>query len=236
LDRRITLVTGASTGIGRALSLGLARDGQHVVALARSSKALETLDDEIRSAGGEAATLIPMDLKDGAAIDALASAMVQRFGRLDGLCGNAGVLGALSPTEMQTPARVAETLDVNFTANWRLIRALGPLLKASPAGRALFVSSGAAVRPRAFWGVYAASKAALEAMVLSYADEVEKSALRVNLFDPGATRTAMRRQAMPGEDPETLPSPDEVAAAMLPYLQAGTMAHGRRIVFRQPPA
>jgi NAD(P)-dependent dehydrogenase (short-subunit alcohol dehydrogenase family) len=231
LDRRITLVTGASAGIGRALALALARDGQHVVAIARSQKALVALDDEIQSISGDPATLIPLDLKDGTAIDALAGALLQRFGRLDGLVGNAGILGSLTPTDMQTPARLAETMEVNFTANWRLIRAVHPLLKASPAGRALFVTSGAAVRPRAFWGSYAASKAALEAMVMSYADEVEKSAIRVNLFDPGPTRTAMRALAMPGEDPMTLPPAEEVAQAMLPLLQGAPAPHGTRVAF-----
>jgi NAD(P)-dependent dehydrogenase (short-subunit alcohol dehydrogenase family) len=231
VERRITLVTGASQGIGRSLALALARDGQHVIALARSRKALESLDDAIQGVAGEPATLIPMDLKDGAAIDALAGVFLERFGRLDGLAGNAGILGTLSPTEMQSPARLAETMDVNFNANWRLIRALHPLLKASPAGRVLFVTSGAAVRPRAFWGAYAASKAALEAMAMSYADEVEKSTIRVNLFDPGPTRTAMRAAAMPGEDPLILPTADEVADTMLPYLGEACSLHATRTAF-----
>jgi NAD(P)-dependent dehydrogenase (short-subunit alcohol dehydrogenase family) len=231
--RRVTLVTGASRGIGRAAALALAADGAHVVALARSQKALAALDDEMRAACGRAATLIPLDLRDGAAIDGLAAALLERFGRLDGLLANAGVLGTLGPLHQVTPQSFAETIDVNLTANWRLIRALHPLLRASPAGRAVFVTSGAAPRPRAYWGPYAASKAALEAMVVTYADETEATPIRVNLFDPGATRTEMRFKAMPGEDPASLPTAAEVAAALPPLLVAGCAVHGQRIVWRE---
>jgi NAD(P)-dependent dehydrogenase (short-subunit alcohol dehydrogenase family) len=230
---RIIFVTGASRGIGRAAALALAATGAHVIATARSQKALTKLDDDIRAATGRGATLIPLDLCDGAAIDALAPALFERFGLLDGFLGNAGVLGPLGPLQMATPQAFAETIDVNFTANWRLIRALDPLLRRSPAGRALFVTSGAAPRPRAFWGPYAASKAALEAMVACYADEVEKSNLRVNLFDPGPTRTDMRFKAMPGEDQSLLPTPDQVASRMAPYLSADCEQHGARISYRE---
>lgn len=235
-DKRIILVTGASKGIGRAAALALAKAGNHVIATARSTKALERLDDEIKAASGVAATLIPLDLRDFASIDKLASLLLERFGQLDGLLGNAGVLGTLGPLEQVTPQAFQETLDVNFSANWRLIRAVHPLLRVSPAGRALFVTSGVVPRPRAFWGVYAATKAALETMITCYADETEKTPIRVNLFDPGAVRTEMRRQAMPGEDPLTLPTSDDVASTIPQYLAAECTLHGQRIVFAKRKA
>ncbi|HOY79668.1 MAG TPA: SDR family NAD(P)-dependent oxidoreductase [Hyphomonadaceae bacterium] len=231
MDRRIVLVTGASKGIGRAAALELAKAGNHVIATARSEKALTKLDDEILAATGHSATLIPLDLRDTAAIDRLASALLERFGRLDGLLGNAGVLGTLGPLENISPAAFQETLDVNFTANWRLIRAVHPLLRMSEAGRALFVTTGIVPRPRAFWGVYGATKAALETMIACYADEIENTPIRVNLFDPGAVRTDMRFKAMPGEDPLTLPTPAEVATVIPQYLAAECKVHGERIVF-----
>lgn len=231
MDRRIVLVTGASKGIGRAAALELAKAGNHVIATARSEKALTKLDDDILEATGHSATLIPMDLRDTASIDRLASALLERFGRLDGLLGNAGVLGTLGPLENISPAAFQETLDVNFTANWRLIRAVHPLLRMSEAGRALFLSSGIVPRPRAFWGVYGATKAALETMIACYADEIEKTPIRVNLFDPGAVRTEMRFKAMPGEDPLTLPTPAEVASVLPQYLSAECNLHGERIEF-----
>jgi NAD(P)-dependent dehydrogenase (short-subunit alcohol dehydrogenase family) len=231
MDRRITLVTGASKGIGRAAALELAKAGHHVIAVARSEKALTALDDEILQATNRNATLIPMDLRDMAAIDRLAGALLERFGRLDGLLGNAGVLGTLGPLETISPAAFSETMDINFTANWRLIRATHPLLRMSEAGRALFVTTGIVPRPRAFWGVYGASKAALETMIACYADEIEKTPIRVNLFDPGAVRTEMRFKAMPGEDPLTLPTPQEVAATIPQYLSPDCTLHGERVVF-----
>jgi NAD(P)-dependent dehydrogenase (short-subunit alcohol dehydrogenase family) len=231
MDRRIILVTGASRGIGRAAALELAKAGNHVIATARSEKALTKLDDEILAATNHSATLIPLDLRDMNAIDRLASALLERFGRLDGLLGNAGVLGTLGPLENISPGAFQETLDVNFTANWRLIRAVHPLLRMSEAGRALFVTTGIVPRPRAFWGVYGATKAALETMIACYADEIEKTPIRVNLFDPGAVRTEMRFKAMPGEDPLTLPTPAEVAATIPQYLSPECNLHGERIVF-----
>jgi NAD(P)-dependent dehydrogenase (short-subunit alcohol dehydrogenase family) len=231
MDRRIVLVTGASRGIGRAAALELAKAGNHVIATARSEKALTKLDDEILAQTHRNATLIPLDLRDAAAIDRLASALLERFGRLDGLLGNAGVLGTLGPLETISPSSFQEALDVNFTANWRLIRSVHPLLRMSDAGRALFISSGIVPRPRAFWGVYGATKAALETMIACYADEIEKTPIRVNVFDPGAVRTEMRFKAMPGEDPLTLPTPQEVAAAIPHYLAPECVLHGERIVF-----
>lgn len=230
-DQRIILVTGASKGIGRAAALELAKAGNHIIATARSEKALVSLDDEILAATGHNATLIPLDLRDMTAIDRLAGALLDRFGRLDGLFANAGVLGTLGPLENISPSSFAETLETNFTANWRLIRATHPLLRMSEAGRALFVTSGVVPRPRAFWGVYAATKAALETMIACYADETEKTPIRINLFDPGAVRTDMRFKAMPGEDQLTLPTPQEVAATLPPYFAPGFTQHGQRLVF-----
>ncbi|MGB3625561.1 MAG: SDR family NAD(P)-dependent oxidoreductase, partial [Henriciella sp.] len=160
MDKRITLITGASRGIGKAASLALAKDGHHIVAIARSKLALEKLDDEIGAAGGSA-TLIPMDLKDKTAFETVGQALASRFGRLDGLLGNAGILGTLGPLQTVGPRSFEETIEVNLTANWRLIRAMAPLLQRSDSPRAVFITSGVVPRPRAFWGPYQASKAGL---------------------------------------------------------------------------
>lgn len=214
---RIALVTGASRGIGRAVALALAADGAHVIALARTQGGLEELDDEIRALRpGETnpATLVPADLRDFAAIDRLGRAIYDRWGRLDALVGNAGILGPLSPLHHVDPKRWDEALALNATANWRLIRALDPLLRASPQGRVAFITSGAAHRAelRAYWGPYAVSKAALEALARTYAAETAATSnIRVMLVNPGPLRTAMRAEAMPGEDPATLRSPQEIA-------------------------
>jgi NAD(P)-dependent dehydrogenase (short-subunit alcohol dehydrogenase family) len=214
---RIVLVTGASRGIGRAAALAFARSGAHVVALARTQGALEELDDEIRALrpGVEnPATLVPLDLRDHPAIDRLGEALYRRWGRLDALVGNAGVLGVLSPLHHIDPKEWDGVLAVNVTANWRLIRSLDPLLRRSAAGRAAFITSGAASRTdlRAYWGLYATSKAALDAIARTYAAEtLNTSNIRVMLINPGPLRTRMRAQAMPGEDPMTLRAPDELA-------------------------
>ena len=230
-DQRLILVTGASAGIGRAVALQLASEGNHVLCLARSRKALEALDDEITDAGGKC-TLIPLDLKDGNAIDQLPAALLERYGRLDALVGNAGVLGTIGPLQTVTPQSFEDTMAVNVTANWRLIRALDPLLRQSQAPRAVFVTSGVVPHPRAFWGPYQASKAALEHLVYAWADENERMPLRINLFDPGPTRTKMRFNAMPGEDQDTLPSPAEVARALCPLVSAAETRHNVRVRFR----
>lgn len=230
---RTVLVTGASRGLGRAIALVLARAGSHVIATARSEKALTALDDEIKKLTGQNATLVPLDLRDFTAVDRLAGALLERFGRLDGLVGNAGVLGTLGPLETVSPQSFAETLDVNLTANWRLIRAVHPLLRMSESGRALFVTSGAAVRHRAFWGPYAAAKAGLEAMIGCYVDETENSPIRVNLYDPGPVRTEMRHKAMPGEDTSVQTAPADAAAPLPFYLSAECDVHGARLSYRE---
>ncbi|RIJ27862.1 SDR family NAD(P)-dependent oxidoreductase [Henriciella mobilis] len=230
MDKRITLVTGASRGIGKAAALELARRGHHVVATARSKLALEKLDDEIKALGGTA-TLVPMDLKDKTAFETLGQALATKFGRLDGLLGNAGVLGTLGPLQAIGPRSFEETIEVNLTANWRLIRAMAPLLQRSEAPRAVFISSGVVPRPRAFWGPYQASKMGLEGLAYAWADENENLPLRVNIFDPGATRTGMRAEAMPSEDPNTLPPPEDVVKQLVPLLEESETRTGERILF-----
>jgi NAD(P)-dependent dehydrogenase (short-subunit alcohol dehydrogenase family) len=215
LAGRIALVTGASRGIGAAAARALARAGAHVIAVARTNGGLEELDDAIRGDGGSA-TLVPLDLKDYAGIDRLGGVLNERYGHLDVLLGNAGILGVTSPLAHVEPKVFEDTVAVNVTANWRLIRSMDPLLRAAPAGRAVFLTSGAAFRVRAYWGPYAVTKAALEVLARTYAAETARTDVRVNLFNPGATRTRMRATAMPGEDPMTLPTPEEVAAAIVP--------------------
>ena len=211
-----------SRGIGRATALALARAGAHVVAVARTVGGLEELDDAVRAVGGSA-TLVPLDLQGYARHRAARRCAWQRYQRLDVLIGNAGILGPLSPLGHVKPKRLDEVLAVNVTANWQLIRALDPLLRRSSAARVVFVSSGQAARPRAYWGPYAVSKAALEALARTYAAETVSTPVRVNLFNPGATRTRMRATAMPGEDPAglSLPSrsPSRILELCLPQLQ-----------------
>ncbi|MEL7110557.1 MAG: SDR family NAD(P)-dependent oxidoreductase [Pseudomonadota bacterium] len=231
MEKRITLVTGASQGIGRAACLALAKAGHHVIGLARSKKALECLDDEVRALGGSM-TLIPFDLKDAAAFEPLGQAIAEKFGRLDGVLANAGLLGTIGPLQAGGERQFNEVIDVNLNANWRLIRIVDSLLRRSDSPRALFVTSGVVPRPRAFWGPYQASKAGLEALVYAWADENEQTSLRINLFDPGATRTQMRADAMPGEDPTTLPAPEDVAAHMVPLLEATESRNNVRVQVR----
>ena len=226
LSGRVAVVTGASRGIGRAAALALAGAGAHVVAVARTQGALEELDDAIQAAGSSA-TLVPLDLTDYAAIDRLGGAIAERWGRLDILVGNAGVLGALMPLGHLTPKVWTQTLDVNVTANWRLIRSLDPLLRASDAGRAIFVTSGAASKCRAYWGAYSVTKAALDALVRTYAAETESTSVRAMLLSPGPLRTAMRRSAMPGEDPDTLKTPDDLAPSFVKLAAPGWTETGK---------
>lgn len=225
LAGRIALVTGASRGIGAAVARLFAAEGAHIVALARTVGGLEELDDAIR-AGGGTATLVPQDITDFDALDRLGAALHERFGRLDVLVGNAGVLGGLSPVNHIEPKAWDEAVAVNLTANYRLIRSLDPLLRQSDAGRAIFVSTGATRSPRPYWGVYGTTKIALEYIVLTWAAEVAKTNIRVNLVNPGATRTAMRAAAMPGEDPSTLPAPEDIAPAFLDLATPDCTRHG----------
>ncbi|MEJ1158507.1 SDR family NAD(P)-dependent oxidoreductase [Prosthecomicrobium sp. N25] len=226
LSGRIVVVTGASRGIGRVFAREVARAGAHVVAVARTVGGLEELDDEIRGFGG-AATLVPLDLKDLDGIDRLGAALFERFGQVDGLVGNAGVLGVLSPLAHLDQKVWDEVMTVNVTANWRLLRSLDPLLRRSGSGRCVFLTSGAARRLRAFWGLYSVSKAALEAMVVTYAQEGEIAGVKANLLSPGPIRTAMRAKAMPGEDPDTLDPPEVLVPALLRLLAPDLAESGR---------
>jgi len=232
LEDRIALITGANRGIGRAVALAFAREGAHVILLARNVEALERVDDEIRGLGA-AATLVPLDLSCGERIDNLGPTIYQRWGRLDILVANAGVLGPLSPLGHIPSEQWDEVLEINLTANWRLIRTADPLLRASDAGRAIFVTSGAARNIRAYWGPYAVSKAGLEALVKTYAAETETTNLRVNLINPGATATAMRAEAMPGEDPAALPAPEDVAPVFIDLASPDCREHGQIIDARE---
>jgi NAD(P)-dependent dehydrogenase (short-subunit alcohol dehydrogenase family) len=207
---RVAVVTGASRGIGRAAALALAEAGAHIVAVARTQGALEELDDAI-CGRGSSATLVPLDLKDYDALDRLGAAIHERWGKLDVLVGNAGLLGELAPVAHIDQPVWDAVMAVNVTANYRLIRSLDRLLRASDAGRAVFVSSGAAHKCTAYWGPYSVSKAALEALVRTYAAETATTTLRVMLLNPGPLRTNMRRAAMPGEDPMTLKTPEDLA-------------------------
>lgn len=234
-EKPIALVTGASRGIGRAVALLLAKQGWRVVATARAQKALEALDDEIRAAGGEAA-LVPLDLKDFDGIDRLGAALFERYGRLDGLAACAGVLGDLTPVAQARPAMMNEVIAVNLVANQRLIRSMDPLLRLAPAGRAVFATSGAARNLRGFWGPYAASKAGLEALVQIYAQEVSVTNIKVNLVNPGPTRTAMRYKAFPGEDPNTLAKPEDVAPLFVELLSPASTRHGETVKFERAVA
>ena len=232
LEGRIALVTGASRGIGRAAALALAKAGAHLILVARTVGGLEETDDAIQKAGGTA-TLVPLNLKDFAAIDRLGASIFERWGRLDAFLGNAGVLGQLTPLAHLEPKTFQEVMEVNVTANWRLIRSLDPLLRLSDAGRVLFVTSGAARKHTAFWGAYSMSKAALESMALTYAAECEGGKVKVNLLNPGPMRTAMRKKAMPGEDPNTLPSPDDMAPKIVEMLSPSFDGNGTSFSFQK---
>jgi len=215
LSGRIALVSGASRGIGYFAAKHLAAAGAHVIAVARTVGGLEELDDEIKAGGGQA-TLVPLDLADMPGIDRLGGAINERWGRLDILVANAAILGTVSPIGHVEAKTFERVMTINVTATWRLIRSVDPLLRLSDAGRAVVMSSAVAHSARAFWGPYAASKAAVETLTRSWANETVNMPLRVNAFDPGPTRTAMRAQAMPGEDPQTLPHPSDIAMKMLP--------------------
>ncbi len=215
---RIALVTGASRGIGYALSKLIAAKGAHVIAVARTVGGLEELDDEIKSIGGTS-TLVPLDLRDFDAIDRLGESIFDRWNKLDILVGNAGILGSLSPIGHIEPQIFEEVIAVNLIANWRLIRSLDPLLRNSKSARGIFISSSAAKDCKPYWSAYSASKSGLETLVRTYAIEIEKvSNIKVNLVDPGPIRTAMRAKAMPGENPETLTTAEQLAESIIPLL------------------
>ncbi len=212
---RIALITGASRGIGRATAKLLAADGAHVLLLGRHQTTLESVDDEITAAGGKA-TLIPLDLANGAAIDPLGPSLYERFGRLDIFIGNAAILGGLRPLNHIPSETWEKVLAVNLTANWRLIRTLDPLLRMSDAGRVVFVtSSGVAEQGRPYWAPYSVSKAGLETLAKTYANEAADSPVKVNIVDPGATATSMRAEAYPGEDQDTIQNPEQVAETIV---------------------
>ncbi|QDB98975.1 SDR family NAD(P)-dependent oxidoreductase [Mesorhizobium sp. 8] len=246
LTGRLAVVTGASRGIGYFIARHMAAAGAHVIAVARTVGGLEELDDEIKAeharTGKGEATLVPLDLADMEGIDRLGGAIHERWGKLDILVANAGVLGTISPLGHIEAKTFEKVMVINVTSTWRLIRSVDPLLRLSDAGRAIILSSNAAHSARAFWGPYAASKAAVETMMRSWADETKNYPLRVNAADPGATRTAMRAQAVPGEDPETLPHPSEIAARIVPMAspdltrtgQTYQARHDRWVSYQQP--
>ena len=242
LAGRIALITGASRGIGYATAIALAKAGAHVVAVARTQGGLEELYDAITEVGGSA-TGVPLDLKDYDGIDRLGASLHERYGKLDVLVANAGLLGSLSPLSHVEPKVWDDVMAVNVTANYRLIRSLDPLLQKSDAGRAVFLTSGAAWMPMAYWGPYSVSKAAVELMARIYAAETASTSLRVNVFNPGPIRTRMRATAMPGEDPMTLDVPENVAEKILDlclpsYTNTGTLYNYRvkKFLTHTPPS
>ena len=230
LKDTIALVTGASRGIGRAIALGLAREGAHVIATARTQGGLEELDDEIKAEGGQC-TLVPMDQLDSEGIEKLSEIIAERWGRLDILVAAAGQLGELTPAYQVTAKTWNEVMGVNVIAPARLIRAFEPLLLKAEAGRAVFLTSGAAKSSRAYWAPYAASKAALDALVMSWADEHNNSSLRINLVNPGPMRTAMRKKAFPSEDRDALPPPEALVPLVLSLVSPDTTRHREWISF-----
>jgi NAD(P)-dependent dehydrogenase (short-subunit alcohol dehydrogenase family) len=231
LAGRIALITGASRGIGRAVGLGLAKAGAHVVLLARTVGGLEELDDEIRAAGGTA-TLVELDLKRTDKLDALGPTILQRWGKLDILVANAGILGPLSPLGHITSDAWREVIDINLNANWHIIRSVDPLIRRSTAGRAIFVSSGAALARNAYWGPYAVSKAGLEALAKTWALELADTPAKVNVINPGPIRTGMRAKAFPGENPASLKTPEEIVPLFLRLADSAFTETGKVFDFK----
>jgi NAD(P)-dependent dehydrogenase (short-subunit alcohol dehydrogenase family) len=225
LAGKVALVTGASRGIGAAVALRFAAEGAHVVLAARTVGGLEEIDDAIRARHGTA-TLVPLDLRDFAKIDELAAALFDRYGRLDIIVGNAAEFGVFSPLGHIPPVIWDEVIDLNLNANWRLIRAMDRLLRAAPAGRAIFVTSAIGRDSLAYWGPYAISKIGLEMLVKIYAAEVAKTRIRANLIDPGPTRTRLRARAFPGEDPTALPPPERVTDGFVELAAAECTRNG----------
>lgn len=235
LRDRIALITGASRGIGAAVARGFAEAGAHVILVARTVGGLEEVDDAVQAAGGSA-TLVPLDLTESGAIEQLGASVFERWGRLDVLVGNAATLGELSPVGHIEPEVWQAAFELNVHANWRLTRVFDPLLRRSEAGRAIFITTGATRSLPPYWAAYSASKAALEAMVMTYAREVERTAIRVNLVNPGPTRTAMRAKAFPGEDPATLPPPEHLVETLVRLASPAFTGHGLWIPADQPDA
>lgn len=233
LKNKIVLITGASRGIGAAVAKRFAQEGAQLILVARSAKDLEAVDDEVQKYGPPA-VLVPFDLMDLPRIDDLAKSIAERFGRLDILIGNAGILGDLSPMPHIKPSVWHEVMTTNLHANWHLLRAFEPLLIKAKEARMIFVTSGTTVHPSPYWGAYAVSKSALEMMVKIYAAEVKHTAFKVNLIDPGTTRTDMRAQAMPGEDPLTLPAPEEITEAFVRLSEPSCPYHGEIIHAKEP--
>jgi NAD(P)-dependent dehydrogenase (short-subunit alcohol dehydrogenase family) len=243
LASRIALVTGASRGIGHATARALARAGAHVIAVARTQGGLEELDDEIRKETGDGATLVPLSMTDTDGIARLGAALHERHGKLDILVGNAAVPGPSSPLGHIDLKPWNDAIAVNLTANFQMIRCMEPLLRASEAGRAVFVTSGAAAKANAYLGPYAASKAALETLARVWAHETASTNIRVNLFSPGPIRTRMRATVFPGEDPMTLDTPEQAAEFILPMCAPEWTETGKLYDYRartlksfQPPA
>ena len=230
LDGKVVLVTGASRGLGYQAALEAARRGAHVIAVARTVGGLEDLDDDIKKLGGST-TLVPLDLRDFEAIDRLGLSIFQRWGKLDGLVANAAALGVITPLAHLDPKDFEQTFGLNVTANYRLIRSLDALLRQSEAGRAVFLSSGVIFGVRPFWGLYSATKAALEVMVRSYADELSVSPAKANVFDPGRMRTQMRAKSHPGEDPDVSPHPSVAAPALIDMIMPSYAGNGQRYDF-----
>ncbi len=226
LADRIALVTGASRGIGAALALELANAGAHVVAVARTTGGLEELDDKIKASGGSA-TLVPLDMKDSDGIARLALAPNERYQRLEVIVGNASILSSLSPLGHIEPKDWNNLFAINVTANWQLIRCMDPLLKRAPAGRAVFVTSGLSWKNWPYCGGYAATKSALNSLAQTYAGESATTNLRVNLFNPGPTRTQMHASGWPGVDPATLPTAEEVAKTIVPLCLPSCTENGK---------
>jgi len=226
LKDKVILVTGASRGIGYAAALEAAARGAHIVAVARTTGGLEELDDEIVALGGST-TLVPFDLKDGEGIDLLGKAIFDRWGKLDGMIVNAALLGVISPLPHIAPDEFAKVMEINVIAPFRLVRSMDVLLRASDAGRVVFVSSSSANSARPYWGLYAASKAALNAMAKSYGGELAQTNVKVNVFYPGAVRTSMRAKAVPGEDPMTLPAPSEIVPKLVDLVSPNLAESGQ---------
>ena len=224
----IALVTGASRGIGAATAVELGRRGVHVVITARTQGGLEETDDAVRAAGGTA-TLLPLDLADGGSVDALGPSIFSRFGRLDMLVANAGVLTQFSPVAQIQPRDWEESIAINATATWRLIRTCAPLLLAAEAGRAVFVTSRVVAKPSAYAGAYGASKAALQYLALAWAEETRTTRLRVNLADPGPVASRLRRVGFPGEDQSKIPQPVDVASGLADLCMVEESRHGEII-------